>query len=97
MLEFQWNALRTGDRVVVHDDADPRFGLHDATVSMVRTRFPGASEIGVRCDDRPSVMTRPWRHAVHLVPLEGDPDCWRCSASATNVSPTAVSVAPAGS
>ena len=87
MLEFQWNALRLGDRVVIHDDLDPTFGLHDATVSLVRPHFPGASEIGVRRDDQPTVMFRPWRHAVHLTPVACDPECWRCAASRGSAAP----------
>ena len=80
MLEFQWNALRQGDRVVVHDDLDPAFGLHDATVALVRPHYPGASEIGVRRDDQPTVMSRPWRHAVHLAVIDPNDTCWRCEA-----------------
>lgn len=83
MLEFQWNALRQGDRVVVHDDLDPSFALHGATVALVRPRFPGASEVGVRRDDEGNVVSHPWRHAVHLVPITTDATCWRCAAAGT--------------
>lgn len=88
MLEFQWNALRLGDRVVIHDDLDPNFALHDATVSMVRSRFPGASEIGVRRDDQPTALSRPWRHAVHLTPVGADSNCWRCAAGRAAPTPS---------
>ena len=84
MLEFQWNALRVGDRVVVHDDLDPHLTAHDATVELVQTRSPAANEVAVRLDDRPTVILRPRRHAVHLVPIDRRSDCWRCLASSAD-------------
>ena len=80
MLAFQWNALRVGDRVVVHDDDDPHFGLHDAVVGRVQTRPSAPSEIAVRFDDPPRSLRWPWRHAVHLAPVDTQGSCWRCDA-----------------
>jgi hypothetical protein len=82
MLVFQWNALRVGDRVLVHDDLDDAFGLHPGVVGVVRTRRPEVNEIGIRLDDRASGMLRPRRHAVHLVPNDARFPCWRCDAIA---------------
>ena len=80
MLAFQWNALRVGDRVVVHDDLDPMFGLHEGAVGLVQTRAAAPSEVAVRLDDRPASLLWPWRHAVHLAPLDTGRTCWRCDA-----------------
>ena len=82
MLAFQWNALRVGDRVIVHDDLDPDFGLHEGAVGLVHTHPAARSEIAVRLDDRPHTLLWPWRHAVHLAPLDGTRSCWRCDATA---------------
>lgn len=81
MFEFQWNALRVGDRVVVHDDLDPQLAAHDATVALVRTRNHAVNEVAVRLDDRTAKILRPRRHAVHLVPVDRRFDCWRCLVS----------------
>lgn len=78
MHRFQWNALRVGAPVVVHDDLDPGLALHDGMVRLVQTRSHGANEIGIRLDDRPAEMLRPRRQAVHLVPIDEGDSCWRC-------------------
>ena len=82
MLTFQWNALRVGDRVMVHDDLDPDLELHHGVVRLVQTRPSAQNEIAIRFDDRPSVLLRPWRHAVHLMPIDTRSSCWRCAAMA---------------
>ena len=84
MLTFQWNALRTGDRVIVHDDLDPDLGLHEGVVELVQTVRSGANDVGIRLDDRPSDVLRPWRHAVHLLPIDPRYPCWRCAAQASS-------------
>jgi hypothetical protein len=84
MLLFQWNALRAGDRVMVHDDHDPELELHEGAVRLVQTRQPGANEIGIRLDDPASEMLRPRRHAVHLLPIDPGFPCWRCDAIAAS-------------
>jgi hypothetical protein len=78
MLVFQWNALRVGDRVMVHDDLDPGFGLCEGGVTLVQTRQPGTNEIGIRLDGRATELLRPRRHAVHLLPIDTGFPCWRC-------------------
>ena len=78
MLVFQWNALRVGDRVMVHDDLDPGLGLDDGAVRLVQTRQHGANEIGIRLDEGASELLRPRRHAVHLLPIDTRFPCWRC-------------------
>jgi len=84
MLLFQWNALRKGDRVIVHDDLDPLFELRTGTVEIVQTQQPGANEIAVRLDDPVSDIVLPRRHAVHLLPIDQAFACWRCDAIAAS-------------
>jgi hypothetical protein len=83
MLEFQWNALRVGDRVSVHDDRDADLASHDAIVTLVQTRRSGENDVGMRRTDRPSTVERPRRQAVHLLPLDPRFPCWRCDAGAS--------------
>lgn len=82
MLAFQWNALRVGDRVAVHDDSDADLEPHEAIVALLQTRQFGANEIGLRRTDQPTTMLRPRRHAVHLLPFDQGIPCWRCNARA---------------
>lgn len=77
MLPFQWNSLRVGDRVAVHDDADPALELGYGVVCVVQTRWRAVNEVGVRLDEPGAAIMRPRRHAVHLLPLDRR-DCWRC-------------------
>ena len=82
MNKLQWNALRLGDSVLVHDPRDSTMRLVPATVTLVDTRRR-ANDIGLRVasvNERSSVV-RPNRLAVHLDPLDGTEDCWRCDAS----------------
>ncbi len=97
MLPFQWNALRTGDRVLVHDDhaahLDPLAGL----VMIVEARRTGGNDVAIRVEPSGRVV-RPRRHAVHLPSFGGDPACWRCDMAAgpVGVGVTARGVEPIG-
>lgn len=81
MLAFQWNALRTGDRVLVHDDDDPAFVLDEGVVALVQTHVKADNDIAVRLATAPSRTVRPRRHAVHMAPLDRRFQCWRCDAA----------------
>ena len=81
MLGFQWNALRTGDHVMVHDDLDPGLELHQAVVKLVQTRPRGANDVTIWIDGHSPSMLRPRRHACHLLPLDKR-SCWRCDTAA---------------
>lgn len=83
MLAFQWNAVRVGDRLMVHDDLDPRFELSEGVVRLVQTR-QGANEIAIRLDDATSGLLRPRSQAVHLLPIDERIPCWRCDAGTAN-------------
>lgn len=88
VLTFQWNALRVGDHVLVHDDLDPGFVMHEATVKLVQTLGHAANEIALRLDDRPTEIVYPRRQAVHLTPITRRSECWRCGASSERVAAT---------
>ena len=77
MLVFQWNALRVGDRVLVHDDGAADLALHDGVVVLVQTYPRQTNDVGIRLDDARAVV-HPWRHAVHLGRDGAHDGCWRC-------------------
>jgi hypothetical protein len=86
MLRLEWNALRPGDRVAVHDDATAGFPLLDGVVAVVQpTR--GANDVAVRIDRGGPISTvvRPRRLAVHIAPIEPMRSCWRCDVTARPV------------
>jgi hypothetical protein len=78
--KFEWNALRPGDHVAVHDDNDRRLGLDEGVVELVETRV-GGNDVAVRLDGS-TVLVRPRRVAVHLWPIDPQEACWRCEAAA---------------
>jgi hypothetical protein len=84
MLLFQWNALRVGDLVDVHDDKSVGFDIHRGAVSIVQTRGYEANDVAVVAGGTGSVL-RPRRNAVHLVPSGDAPTCWRCAVAAGSV------------
>ena len=47
MLKFDWNALRIGDRVLVHDAESPQLTLLPGIVAVIDAR-KGAKRAGVR-------------------------------------------------
>jgi hypothetical protein len=83
VIRLQWNGLRPGDRVEVHDDDDPGLALAGGTVELVQTA-PGGNDLAIRIrpDGRSSRVVRPRRLAVHLLPHDPDEDCWRCRIAA---------------
>jgi hypothetical protein len=87
MWKFEWNALRPGDRVAVHDDNDSGLPLDEGVVELVETRA-GGNDIAVRLAGS-SVLIRPRRLAVHLSPVDPQDDCWRCAAAAAALRATA--------
>ena len=83
MLTFEWDALRSGDLVLVHDDADLDGPLLAGVVLMVdRTRRGrGSSDIGIRTTEADGTQSvrRPARLATHLQAGGRDASCWRCA------------------
>ena len=82
MFEFQWNALRVGDRVAVHNDRNDGFELTEGIVHIVESRPRAANGVAIRPDDGDAPVQHPRRHAVHLLPLNDRPPCWRCAVNA---------------
>jgi len=82
MLSFQWNALRAGDRVLVHDDLAPGLDTLEGVVTIVQTRRGDTNDVAIRIGTTGEVV-RPRRHAVHMVPLDRRFWCWRCDTTAT--------------
>jgi hypothetical protein len=78
MLRFQWNALRVGDEVAVHDDGNLHSPLARGTVKMVETGSGRRreSDVAIVVAGRSGVM-RPRTSAVHLID-DSTADCWRC-------------------
>jgi hypothetical protein len=79
MLKFQWDALRRGDTVSVHDASDADLGLRPGIVTLVEVR-PSGHDVGIRLTTGTPTgsVVRPGRFAVHLANVD-DPDCWRCA------------------
>jgi hypothetical protein len=46
MILLQWNALRAGHHVLVHDDDDPKMPLLPGVVAMVQSAH-SANDIGI--------------------------------------------------
>ena len=47
MLKFQWDGLRRGDTVFVHDARDADLGLRAGVVTLVDVR-PSGHDVGIR-------------------------------------------------
>lgn len=79
MLRFQWDALRRGDHILVHDVDRPDLGLRPAEVVMVDSARRG-NDLAVRYTDGVDVghVVRPGRFASHFDPLSDEAACWRC-------------------
>ena len=79
MLRFQWDSLRRGDRVLVHDVDASDLGLRPAVVELVDASG-SRRDLAVRYTDGPDAgrLVRPGRFATHLDPVDDAADCWRC-------------------
>jgi hypothetical protein len=85
MVRLEWNALRVGDQVFVHDPSDAELRLIPGVVAMVET-VKGSNDIGIRVTadrDSPTVV-RPSRLSVHADPVDPTEVCWRCDAIAVS-------------
>lgn len=79
MLRFQWDSLRRGDRILVHDAGSSDLRLRPAVVVLVDTAGD-RRDVAVRYSDGPDAarVVRPGRFAIHPDPLGDAADCWRC-------------------
>jgi len=89
MLMFEWNALRVGDGVQVHDAMAPAFDLIDGTVVIVDSHHGRrqANDVGIRLSGSDGAeVVRPSYLSVHGPDHDGREQCWRCE-SATSPPP----------
>ena len=79
MLRFEWNGLRVGDKVLVHDAGSAELALVSGTVATVNTR-KGSNGVAIRvaAAGGGAVVWWPARFAVHLDPRDPTERCWRC-------------------
>ena len=84
MLAFQWNALRVGDHVRMHDDRTAGLDLRAGVVAIVQTFPHQTNDVAIRLDDDAGVVLHPRRHAVHTDCSDAPSGCWRCAATASD-------------
>jgi hypothetical protein len=79
MLRFQWDSLRRGDHILVHDSAQQDLDLRPAVVVLVDASRRG-HRLAVRYTDGPDRghVVRPGRFATHFDPISDETACWRC-------------------
>jgi hypothetical protein len=84
MLKFEWNALRVGNKVLMHDPQDKGMRLLHGVVAIVDT-VAGSNELAIRVTVKgeESNVLRPRRLTVHLDPRDPSDECWRCDDIAT--------------
>jgi hypothetical protein len=82
MLRFEWDVLRVGDRVQLHDLDKADMALIPGVVSMVQSR-KGPNGVGIHVGSAAAgTVLWPARLAVHLDPRDLTEPCWRCEALA---------------
>ena len=81
MNRLEWNALRVGDRVLVHDETDARAPLLPGRVTQV-DEASGSNEVAIRVSASrgKTEIVSPPRLSVHLDDLDPAARCWRCEA-----------------
>ena len=78
MLRQQWNALRVGDHVLVHDVDNPELVLVPGVVSLVQNAS-GSNVVAIMLAASDGHrLVKPRRLAVHTDPVGLDEQCWRC-------------------
>lgn len=79
MLNFEWNTLRKGDPVLVHDPGSAELALIAGVVAWVDTR-KGANGVGIRVTASAGEGAALWPSslAVHRDPRDPTEPCWRC-------------------
>ena len=85
MLRFEWNALRVGDDVAVHDPSGTELALLAGTVVLVETnrarRSANGVGVSVAVDGGGHRVVWPSYLAAHRA-TDSTQDCWRCAALA---------------
>ncbi|HVM66011.1 MAG TPA: hypothetical protein VMU14_14185 [Acidimicrobiales bacterium] len=88
MLRFEWNALRPGDHVLVHDPDTAVMTLIDGVVTSVDThkRLNGVG-IRVGAPRADTAILWPSHLVVHRDPSDETESCWRCQELAGRTAP----------
>ena len=83
MLKFEWNALRIGDKVLVHDPRTTDLALTTGSVAMIDAH-KGVHGIGIRVTAQGDGTAVQWPShlSVHRDPRDVTEPCWRCRALA---------------
>ena len=84
MLRFEWNALRAGDHLLVHDPRTAEITITAGAVATVDTH-KAANGVGIRIDG--AELLWPSYLAVHRDPIDPDDPCWRCQELAQRAVP----------
>lgn len=86
MIRRDWNALRVGQHVLVHDETEPGMPLVPGRVTLVESG-PGSNDVAIRIASGrgPAKVVRPPRLAVHPEELDPETRCWRCEARTDEV------------
>ena len=88
VLRFEWNALRTGDDVLVHDPRSAEMTLTDGIVTGIDAH-KGTNGVGIRVGGNSSATAVLWPShlAVHGDPRDSTEPCWRCQELAERPAP----------
>jgi hypothetical protein len=83
MMKFEWNALRPGDKVLVHDAGAATLALTSGVVTTIDAH-KDTNGVGVRVasGEGNSRILWPMSRAVHRDPRTAGEPCWRCEAVA---------------
>jgi hypothetical protein len=89
VLRFEWNALRIGGHVLVHDPRTAEMTLTNGTVATVVTNR-GGNGVGIRVGGNSGETSILWpsRLAVHRQPRDPTEACWRCEELAERTVPS---------
>jgi hypothetical protein len=80
VLKFDWNTLRIGDRVLVHDQRRVELTAIPGEVALVDSHY-GVNGVGIRVALAGSTDVKvlwPSYLAVHRDPRDTTEPCWRC-------------------
>ncbi len=77
MLRMEWNALRIGDHVLVHDDDDLAAAPVEGAIRVLQSRPGGWNDLAISLVGSTGPVIRPRAGACHLLPLHAT-GCWRC-------------------
>jgi hypothetical protein len=88
VLRFEWNALRQGDHVIVHDPRTDGMTLVDGVVTGVDTHRR-VNGVGIRVGAPGGGTAVLWLNpfVVHHDPRDPTEPCWRCEELAERAAP----------